>query len=106
MGLCSLLRGWLYLLYVYNVRTSQETHLWASAASYGYGCNFYMYMVFVPHRRHTYGLLQPLMGMALPFICIRCFYLSGDTSMGLCSLLRVKGNPELTSEESRRRTRA
>jgi hypothetical protein len=28
MGLHGLLRGWLYFLYIDDVRTSPETHLW------------------------------------------------------------------------------
>jgi hypothetical protein len=47
MGLHSLLRGYLYFLYVDDVRTtqetpSQETHLWASTACYGDSFIFYM----------------------------------------------------------------
>jgi hypothetical protein len=35
MGLHGLLRGWLNFLYIDYVRTSQETHLWASKTCYG-----------------------------------------------------------------------
>jgi hypothetical protein len=51
MGLCSLLRGWLYFFicrcsYVTantpDVRTSQETYLWASTACYGDSITFFI----------------------------------------------------------------
>jgi hypothetical protein len=42
MGLHVLLRGQLYFLYVADVRTSQETQLWASTACYGDSFTFYM----------------------------------------------------------------
>jgi hypothetical protein len=35
MGLHALLRDNFNVLYVYDVRTSQETHLWASMPCYG-----------------------------------------------------------------------
>jgi hypothetical protein len=35
MGLQSLLQGYLYFLYVNDVRTPQEIHLWDSADCYG-----------------------------------------------------------------------
>jgi hypothetical protein len=35
MGLHGLLRRWLYFVYVDDVRTSQETHIWALTACYG-----------------------------------------------------------------------
>jgi hypothetical protein len=41
MGLLGLLKGQFYLLYVDYVRTSQETHLLASTACYGYSLSFY-----------------------------------------------------------------
>jgi hypothetical protein len=40
MGHYGLLRGQLYFLYVDDVRTSQETRLWASMACYGYEFTF------------------------------------------------------------------
>jgi hypothetical protein len=53
MGLHGLLRVHLYFLYVDDIRTSQETHIWASAACYGdsftilvfplkHGCGIYL----------------------------------------------------------------
>jgi hypothetical protein len=79
MDLHGLLRGYLYFLcyvrtseethlcvsaafygdsftfsYVDYVRTSQETHLCASTACYADSFTFLMYIMFVPHRKHTY----------------------------------------------------
>jgi hypothetical protein len=52
MGLHGLLQSSFTFLYVDDVRTSQETYIWVSMASYGDILTFYM---FVPHRRHIYG---------------------------------------------------
>jgi hypothetical protein len=40
MGLHGLLQRHLYVLYVADVRTSQETHLWASTACYSNSFTF------------------------------------------------------------------
>jgi predicted RNA-binding Zn ribbon-like protein len=42
-------------LYVVSIRSSQETRLWVSMASYGDSYTFYMWLVFVAHRKHAYG---------------------------------------------------
>jgi hypothetical protein len=42
MGLHGLLRGQLYHLCVNDISTSQETHVWASTASYGDSFTFYV----------------------------------------------------------------
>jgi hypothetical protein len=93
MGLHGLLGDSFNFLYVDNVRTSQEAHLWTTAACYGDCFTFfictccsylagstpmdhcsllrgllyflYMQMMFVPRRKHTYGPLQPVTGIAL-----------------------------------------
>jgi hypothetical protein len=39
-------------LYVDDVHTSQETHVWASTACYEDSFTFYMWIIFVPHRKH------------------------------------------------------
>jgi hypothetical protein len=54
-----------FLYKVEDVGTSQETHLWLSAACYGDSFNFFMQMIFVPYRKHTYGLPQPVTRIAL-----------------------------------------
>jgi hypothetical protein len=56
-----LLRGLLYALYVDDVRPSQETHLWASTASYEIAVIFYIKS---------------------------CSYLIGNTPMGSHGMLR------------------
>jgi hypothetical protein len=60
MGLHHLLRLWLYFLYVDYVRTSQEVHPRASTARYSDSFSFYVYMIHVPHRKHTCILPRPL----------------------------------------------
>jgi hypothetical protein len=52
MGLHGLLRDSFSVLYVNDVRTSQETHVWASMSCYGIALSFYMLMMFVPHKNH------------------------------------------------------
>jgi hypothetical protein len=42
MGLHGLLQVNVYFLYVNDVRTSQEIHLWASTACYGHTFTLYM----------------------------------------------------------------
>jgi hypothetical protein len=101
-----LLRGWLYFLYVDGVWTSQETHLRACTACYGdrftflyvYGVftshethvraytnsywnsfTFYMWMMFVPYRKHKCQL--SVTRIASPFICRWCLYLTGSSSV-------------------------
>jgi hypothetical protein len=66
-------------LYVDDVRTSQETHLWASRPDTGVALSFYMYMLFVPHRKHSFEPPRPVTGIALLFICRWCSYLTGNT---------------------------
>jgi hypothetical protein len=60
------IRGELYFLYEDDVRTSQEA--WTSTARYGDRFTFSMWMMFVPHRKHTYVLQRPDTGIALLFI--------------------------------------
>jgi hypothetical protein len=48
-------------LYVDDIHTSQETHL-----------RTFLYVMFVPHRKHTYGSPRPVTGIALLFISRRC----------------------------------
>jgi hypothetical protein len=45
-------------------------------------------MMFVPHRKHTYGPPRPLMKIALLSIYRWCSYLTGNTLMGLHGLLQ------------------
>jgi hypothetical protein len=52
-------------------RTSQETHIWFSTASYG---DSFMLMVFIPHGRHMYGSPRPFTGIALPFYMWRIMF--------------------------------
>jgi hypothetical protein len=52
-------------LYADDIRTSQETYIWASMACYGDRFNFYMQIIFVPHRKDTYRPLWPVTGIAL-----------------------------------------
>jgi hypothetical protein len=52
-------------LYVDDNRTSQESHLWASTASCRDDFSFYTQMMFVPHRKHTYGPTRLVSGIAL-----------------------------------------
>jgi hypothetical protein len=49
-------------LYLNDVHTSQETHIWTIT---GIALHVHMQMMFVPHRRHTYGTLLPVTGIAL-----------------------------------------
>jgi hypothetical protein len=44
MDLNELLRGQLYFLYIDDVRTQQETHLWTSTICYGNSFIFYIYI--------------------------------------------------------------
>jgi hypothetical protein len=55
-------------LYVDDVRTSQETRLWASTARYVEALHFYMYTMFLPHRKHSYGSPLPVAGIALFYV--------------------------------------
>jgi hypothetical protein len=57
-----------YIFTVDDVRTSEETHLRDSTSGYGASLNFfYMGMMFVLHRKHTYGPPLPATGIALLF---------------------------------------
>jgi hypothetical protein len=98
MDLHEMLLGSLYFLYG-DVRTSQETQLWASTACcedgftlnmkmmfvlhrkqlwastafYGDSFNFYMDMMFAPHRKHNCVPPRPVTGSALlHFLCCLC----------------------------------
>jgi hypothetical protein len=51
-------------LYV-DLRTLQETHLWASTAGYGDSFTVYIQVIFVPHRKDTYGPPRPVTEIAL-----------------------------------------
>jgi hypothetical protein len=53
--------------FLFNVRTSQEAHLWASTACYGIALLLHMQMKFVPDRKHTYVPLGPVAKIALFF---------------------------------------
>jgi hypothetical protein len=53
MGLYGLLRGYLILLYVDVVHTSQETHLWTSTACYG-GIFNLLYIDYVRTSQETH----------------------------------------------------
>jgi hypothetical protein len=51
------------VLYVDDVRTSQETHLWAYMACYG--DSLPVYVQILPYNKHIYGLPRPVTGIAL-----------------------------------------
>jgi hypothetical protein len=55
----------LLFLYVDDVLTPQETRVQTSTACYGNSFTF-LYVVFVPHRKQTYGFLRRVIGTALP----------------------------------------
>jgi hypothetical protein len=57
----------LTFLYLDGVRTSQETHIRACTTCYGVSFTLYMKMMFVPHRRHTYGPPRPVTWIVLLF---------------------------------------
>jgi hypothetical protein len=61
------LHGLLYILEADDFLTLQETHLQLSTACYGESLNFYMQMMFTPHRKHTYESPRPVTGVALLF---------------------------------------
>jgi hypothetical protein len=46
-----------------------------------------MQMMFIPHRKHTYGPAWPVIRIALLFIYRWWSYLTGNTPMGLHGLL-------------------
>jgi hypothetical protein len=46
-----------------------------------------MWIMFIPHRKHTYGPPRTVNGISLLFICGLCSYLSGNTAMGFHGLL-------------------
>jgi hypothetical protein len=75
MGLQDLLQRWLYFLYADDVRTPQDTPLWASTASYKDSFIFYMQMMFVLHRKHAYGLPRPVTEIDLLFYMQMMFVL-------------------------------
>jgi hypothetical protein len=52
-------------VYVDDVHTSQETLLWASTARYGDSFTFLYVNYILPHRKHTYGPPWPVTGIAL-----------------------------------------
>jgi hypothetical protein len=56
--------------HVDDVRTSQETLIWSSRACYEYSFTFYMWMMFVPDRKHTYWPPRSVTGIALLFYYI------------------------------------
>jgi hypothetical protein len=58
-------RGWLYLFVCRYLRTSQKAHLWASTFCYGIAFFFYIWMMSIPHRKHAYASLRPVMGLTL-----------------------------------------
>jgi hypothetical protein len=47
------------------VRIKQEADIRASTVSYGDSFSFYMLIMFVPYRKHTYGHPWHVMGLAL-----------------------------------------
>jgi hypothetical protein len=55
MDLHGLLRGQINFLYIGDVRTSQETHLWTSTACYKASFTFYIGVMSVPHRKHVWA---------------------------------------------------
>jgi hypothetical protein len=55
------------VLCVDDVCTAQETPVDLYSLLTGIALLFYVYMMFVPHRKHTYGPLQPVTGIALLF---------------------------------------
>jgi hypothetical protein len=57
-------------LYVYDIRTSEETHLEDSRSSYGNSFTLHTHMMFVRHRRHTYGPTRPATGINVLFILL------------------------------------
>jgi hypothetical protein len=50
-----------------DVRTSQEIHLWASVACYGMALLFCLWIMLVPHKKHTYGPPRPVTAIASLF---------------------------------------
>jgi hypothetical protein len=62
------------------------TTLWTSTACYGESCTvFYMWMMFVPQRKHIYGPPRPVTDIAL---FLRRLYFKGNTPLHLHGLLR------------------
>jgi hypothetical protein len=70
-GPLQIVTGIALLYYVDYCRTSLETHLWTSTISYG-DSFFNMYMMSVPHRKHTCGPLQIVTGIALLYYVDYC----------------------------------
>jgi hypothetical protein len=48
----------------------------------------YMYLMFVPHRKHTYNPPRTVTGTALHFICTWCSYLTVNSPRDLHGVLR------------------
>jgi hypothetical protein len=70
-------------LYVHDVRTSQEKHLWASTVCCGDSYTFLYVHMSVPHRKHTYGPPRSVTGIAILSCMYICSYLTGNTPLGL-----------------------
>jgi hypothetical protein len=67
MSLQGLLQDSLTCLYVDDVRTSQETQVWAYTTCYGDNFNFEVYMLFVHRKKHTYKSPRPVTWIDLRF---------------------------------------
>jgi hypothetical protein len=67
-ALYGLLRGYLYFLYLDNIRASQEIHLWASTACYGDSFIFlYVDNVRTSQETHLWISTDSILGIALLF---------------------------------------
>jgi hypothetical protein len=90
MCLHGLLRGWLYFfVYVDDVRTSEETHLWAFSACYGDTFTFlYVYDVRASQETHLCDSTACYEDSFIFYIRRRCSYHRGNICMCLLYLLR------------------
>jgi hypothetical protein len=90
MGLHGLLRESFTFLYVGDVRTWQETYLWASTGCYGNNFTFlYVDSVRMSHETYLTSLHGLLRGELYFLISRWCSHLTGNILMGLHGLLRI-----------------
>jgi hypothetical protein len=85
----------LLFMYANNVRTSQETHLWAFTVYYVDSfTSLCMYMMIVPHRKHTYWHPRSITGIALFYYVRRCWRMVSSGMLRRVALVRTDVSEE------------
>jgi cbb3-type cytochrome oxidase subunit 3 len=77
-----------FICYVYMMFVRHRKHMWASIVCYGDSLICYVYMMFVRHRKHAYGPPSSVTRIASYVMCIWCSYVTENAPLGLHRLLR------------------